>query len=136
MKTSLERNVMETIPVSPVVAIDKNEQESFRKRVIEVIAKVETDVGSAHLFEPMSDVIRRQHIFEKIRTEIAEALFTEYNILRKHVSERDEIVGELELLGFDTGKTEDGKNNSEEGFEELFFESIETLLKSFYEEAV
>lgn len=128
-----KQNVMDTVPTNPDLSFDKKEREQFRKRVDEVIAKVETDVGSAHLFEPMSDVIRRRYINDEIRAEIAAALFTEYLIFREHASTRLSLLGQLEVLE-DGGQDHRDEHNEGERFEELFFKSAEEMLKEIYSE--
>ena len=127
------KNIMDTVPASPDISFDKKEREEFRKRVDEVIAKVETDVGSVHLFEPMSDVVRRRKINDEIRSEIAAALFTEYLLFREHASMRLSLIGQLEVLE-DGGQSRQIEYNETEGFEELFFSSAEKMLKGIYAE--
>ena len=128
-----KQNIMDTIPTNPEVKIDKREKDQFIKRVNEVIAEVETDVGSAHLFEPMSDVIRRRHINDEIREEISAALFTEYLIIRKHASMRYALLRQLEILD-DREQDNISKYEHEERFEESFFDAAKGLLKEIYEE--
>ena len=128
-----KQNIMDTIPTKPEVKIDKREKDQFIKRVNEVISEVETDPGSAHLFEPMSDLIRRRHINDEIREEIAAALSTEYLIIREHTSRRYVLLRQLEVLE-DEESDYMNKYDHEEGFEEAFFDAAKAMLIEINEE--
>ncbi|MDO4486943.1 MAG: hypothetical protein Q4C46_10195 [Bacillota bacterium] len=133
MKRKKKDIIMDTIPTSPKVKIDKRERELFFKRVNKVLAEVETDVGSAHLFEPLSDVIRRKHMNSDIRAEICDAIFAEYLIIREHCSRRDALLGQVEILEEGEQKHID-KCGDEKKIDEVFFRETKEMLKELYKE--